>query len=74
LPKSAAACIIFLFSKAGILFFLPVKNHCFVDGSKRTAALALIEFLKRNGFTLEATDDELYTIHHRRRHLGFAQR
>ncbi len=26
-----------LFSKAAILFFLLVKNHCFVDGNKRTA-------------------------------------
>jgi death-on-curing protein len=49
-----------LFSKAAILFYLLVKNHAFVDGNKRTAALALIEFLERNGYTLNATDDELY--------------
>lgn len=49
-----------LFSKAGILFFLLVKNHCFVDGNKRTATLALIEFLERNGFTLKVTNDKLY--------------
>ena len=47
-------------SKAAILFYLLVKNHAFVDGNKRTAALALIEFLERNGYTLNATNDELY--------------
>ena len=49
-----------LFSKAAILFYLLVKNPPFVDGNKRTAALALIEFLERNGYTLDATNDELY--------------
>ena len=49
-----------LFSKAAILFYLLVMNHAFVDGNKRTAALALIEFLERNGHTLDATNDELY--------------
>ncbi len=49
-----------LFSKATILFYLLVKNHAFVDGNKRTAALALIEFLERNGYTISATNDELY--------------
>ena len=49
-----------LFSKAAILFYLLVKNHPFVDGNKRTAALALIELLERNGYTLNATNDELY--------------
>jgi len=49
-----------LFSKAAILFYLLVKNHAFVDGNKRTAALALIEFLERNGYTLNAINDELY--------------
>jgi death-on-curing protein len=48
------------FSKAAILFYLLIKNHAFVDGNKRTAALALIEFLERNGYTLNATNDELY--------------
>jgi death-on-curing protein len=49
-------------SKAGILFFLLVKNHPFMDGNKRTAALALLEFLERNGYALRASDDELYTF------------
>ncbi|HDN80502.1 MAG TPA: type II toxin-antitoxin system death-on-curing family toxin [Chloroflexi bacterium] len=49
-----------LFSKAAILFFLLVKNHCFVDGNKRTAVLAMFEFLERNGYTLNVSNDELY--------------
>ena len=49
-----------LFSKAAILFYLLVMNHAFVDGNKRTAALSLIEFLERNGYTLNAANDELY--------------
>lgn len=47
-------------SKAGILFFLLVKNHPFMDGNKRTGVLALLEFLERNGYTLETNNDELY--------------
>ena len=35
-------------------------SYCFLDDNKQTAALALIEFLERNGFTLEVTNDELY--------------
>ena len=49
-------------SKAAILFFLLVKNHPFMDGNKRTAALALLEFLERNGHTLQVTNEELYQL------------
>ena len=48
-----------LISKAGMLFYLLVKNHCFIDGNKRTATLSLIEFLERNACTVEATQNEL---------------
>ena len=47
-------------SKAAILFFLLVKNHAFMDGNKRTAFACLIRFLNVNGYTLNATEDELY--------------
>ena len=47
-------------SKAAILFFLIVKNHPFMDGNKRTGALVLLEFLERNGHTLDVNNDELY--------------
>jgi death-on-curing protein len=49
-----------VFSKAAILFYLLIKNHPFLDGNKRTAFLALMRFLNLNGYTLDATNDELY--------------
>lgn len=45
--------------KAAALFRSLVKNHAFVDGNKRTAALSLIVFLAENGCELLVTDDEL---------------
>jgi death on curing protein len=35
------------------------RNHPFVDGNKRTAAVVSETFLALNGFALEATDAEL---------------
>lgn len=35
-----------------------VRNHPFNDGNKRTAAVALIEFLAINGWDLVVPDDE----------------
>lgn len=49
-----------LASKAAILFLTLIKNHPFVDGNKRTAVLALLEFLQRNGYDLDTEDDDLY--------------
>jgi death-on-curing protein len=49
-------------AKAGILFFLLVQNHCFLDGNKRTAMLSLIVFLRWNRHTLAATEDELFQL------------
>ena len=39
------------------------RNHPFLDGNKRTAAVACETFLELNGATLEASDPELYPIH-----------
>ena len=36
------------------------KNHAFVDGNKRTAAVVCETFLTLNGYTLTASDAELY--------------
>lgn len=36
------------------------RNHPFIDGNKRTAAVACETFVMLNGATLEATDAELY--------------
>lgn len=38
------------------------RNHAFIDGNKRTAAVVCETFLALNGLTLEATDAELYPI------------
>lgn len=38
------------------------RNHPFVDGNKRTAAVACETFLNLNGYTLTATDTDLYPV------------
>lgn len=38
---------------AGALCFYLVQSHAFIDGNKRTGALAAINFLNMNGFELE---------------------
>ena len=38
------------------------RNHPFIDGNKRTAAVVCEAFLELNGVTLEATDAELYPV------------
>src|SRR6058998_570804 len=47
-------------AKAGILFYLLIKNHPFVDGNKRTAFTCMLRFLHVNGYALDTTDDEVY--------------
>ena len=39
-----------LMEKAGALMHSLVLNHPFVDGNKRTATIALVDFLEINGF------------------------
>ena len=51
-----------LFSKAAALFESIVQNHPFVDGNKRTGAVAASLFLQRNGYELTATSDDLVDI------------
>src|SRR5438034_2660610 len=38
------------------------RNHAFIDGNKRTAAVVCEAFLELNGFVLDATDAELYPV------------
>jgi len=38
------------------------RNHPFVDGNKRTAAVACELFLELNGYVLVAEDSELYPV------------
>jgi death-on-curing protein len=44
------------------------RNHPFIDGNKRTAAVCCETFLGMNGATLEATDAELFV-----RYLALAE-
>ena len=49
-----------LLTKAGELFESIIKNHPFIDGNKLTAVAAAALFLRRNGFVLSTTQDDLY--------------
>lgn len=53
---------------AAVLAFGLARNHPFVDGNKRTAAVACETFILLNDATLEASDDELYPLY-----LGLAE-
>ncbi|MEN6521127.1 MAG: type II toxin-antitoxin system death-on-curing family toxin [Armatimonadota bacterium] len=46
---------------AAYLFHI-TQNHPFVDGNKRTGAVAAIVFLEINGVELNADEDELETL------------
>jgi death-on-curing protein len=48
---------------AASLAFGIARNHPFVDGNKRSAAVACEAFLRLNGATLEATDAELHPVY-----------
>jgi death on curing protein len=49
-------------SKAAALFHSLVRNHAFLDGNERTAVLALIVFCGLNGYSFDATDDDLVDL------------
>ena len=46
-------------AKAAAYLFHLCRNHAFLDGNKRTALAAADVFLRLNGASLSATDDEL---------------
>jgi len=48
-----------LFTKAGALMDSLIRNHPFLDGNKRTGIAAAAMFLRLNGYSLEAANDEL---------------
>jgi len=48
-----------LFIKAAALLHALIQNHPFVDGNKRTGAMAAILFLEINGYYLNAKNKEL---------------
>ena len=49
-----------LFEMAAAYLFHISQNHPFVDGNKRTGAVAAIVFLALNDIELDADDDELW--------------
>lgn len=51
-----------LISKAGILFYLMVKNHPFQNGNKRIAMTTLFVFLYKNKKWINADKQELYNF------------
>jgi death-on-curing protein len=51
-----------LISKAGILFYLMIKNHPFQNGNKRIAMTTLFFFLHKNGKWLRVDTQELYNF------------
>jgi death-on-curing protein len=51
-----------LLSKAGILFYLMIKNHPFANGNKRVAVTTLLVFLYKNGKWIKTSAQELYNF------------
>lgn len=51
-----------LISKAGILFYLLIKNHPFQNGNKRIAMTALFTFLYLNRKWIKIDSQELYNF------------
>ncbi|MDP2735390.1 MAG: type II toxin-antitoxin system death-on-curing family toxin [bacterium] len=48
-----------IFEMAAAYLFHIIRNHPFVDGNKRTGAVAALVFLMMNGVELHATEDKL---------------
>ena len=51
-----------LAGKAAALMHSLAGNHALVDGNKRLALLATVVFLRINGYLLDLTDDEAFTL------------
>ena len=49
-------------AKAAALIHSLVMNHAFIDGNKRVGIAAAEFFLERNGFRLDASDQELESL------------
>jgi len=48
--------------KAAAYGFFIAESQAFVDGNKRTAAIAMLAFLDLNGYQFHQTDDEMETV------------
>jgi len=51
-----------MLSKAGMLFYLMIKNHPFQNGNKRIALITLFVFLHKNGKWLTVDTQSLYNF------------
>lgn len=51
-----------LFDKAAAYGFHVCQNHTFVDGNKRIAFVLMDVFLQKNGWNLDASEEEAYGI------------
>jgi death-on-curing family protein len=45
-------------AKAGVLGYRLARHHCLPDGNKRTALLALVDFVERNGHAWNVPDED----------------
>ena len=51
-----------LVDQAATLLWGMVNNHAFSDGNKRIAYALTLSFLRANGWTIEATEDDEFTL------------
>ena len=51
-----------LIEMAAAYLYHVFQNHPFIDGNKRTGAMAAFVFLKLNGFTLEADESAFESL------------
>ena len=51
-----------LWDKTSILTYALYKNHPFIDGNKRTAALAMLTFTDLNGYEISVAKGEIHGI------------
>ena len=51
-----------LVDKGSMLYYFCIKNHPFEDGNKRMGIFSLLLYLYKNGYWLDATNDELSDI------------
>jgi len=49
-------------AKAAQLAFALTNNHAFVDGNKRIGMYIMLAFLRQNGISIDATDEEIYRV------------
>ena len=52
----------FPFEMAASYMFHIVQNHPFVDGNKRTGAVAALTFLDLNGIEIDVAEGELFDL------------